>query len=63
MVRDLTKDGVGSWEPSYDTERWKEKGKLNLFIQRVVQTDAEGNSNTPPQPVQVLECDIKKITF
>lgn len=63
VVRDLTNNSVGSWEPTFDTELWKEKGKLNLFIQRVVQADSEGNSNTPPQPVQVLECDIKKITF
>ena len=59
QIRDLTKDALGSWEPSYDTELWKEKGILNLFIQNVVQADAEGNSGTPPQPVQVLEWDPK----
>ncbi|MEO6549957.1 MAG: BNR repeat-containing protein [Ferruginibacter sp.] len=54
-VRDITAFELGSWEPSYDTELWKTKGVLNLFIQRVVQADAEGNSATPPQMVKVLE--------
>lgn len=59
QIRDLTKNALGNWEPSYDTELWKEKGILNLFIQNVVQADAEGNSGTPPQPVQVLEWHLK----
>jgi BNR repeat-containing family member len=59
QIMDLTKDALGSWEPSYDTELWKEKGILNLFIQNVVQADAEGNSGSPPQLVQVLEWDLK----
>ncbi|MBC7889755.1 MAG: BNR-4 repeat-containing protein [Ferruginibacter sp.] len=58
-VADLTPDGLGSWEPSYDTELWKEKGILNVFIQNVVQADGEGNSGTAPQLVQVLEWDPK----
>jgi hypothetical protein len=52
---DLTATSVGSWEPSYDTELWKEKGILNLFIQKVEQVDAEGKANVAPQMVQVLE--------
>jgi len=54
-IIDLTNNSLGDWEPTYDTELWKEKGILNLFIQHVVQADAEGNSATPPQLVQVLE--------
>ncbi len=54
-LTDLTQQSLGSWEPTYDTELWKEQGKINLFIQKVIQADAEGNSGTPPQPVQVLE--------
>ncbi|WP_227990729.1 BNR repeat-containing protein [Flavisolibacter ginsenosidimutans] len=52
---DLTQTSVGSWEPTYDTELWKEKHVLNLFVQKVEQVDAEGVANMPPQPVQVLE--------
>jgi hypothetical protein len=54
-VKNLTETSVGSWEPTYDTELWKEKGVLNLFVQKVEQVDAEGQANIPPQMVQVLE--------
>ena len=53
-VRDLTAASVGSWEPSYDTELWKNKGILNLYIQKVVQVDGEGKAEVGPTPVQVL---------
>ncbi|WP_345949100.1 BNR repeat-containing protein [Mucilaginibacter sp. PAMB04274] len=63
--RDLSKDNwkveslhnrqVGSWEPTYDTELWKNSGVLNLFIQNTTQVDGEGNANVAPQPVEVLE--------
>ncbi|MFA9370848.1 MAG: BNR repeat-containing protein [Labilibaculum antarcticum] len=58
-VVDLTDFTVGSWEPSYDTELWKEMGELNLFVQRVEQVDAEGESDFQAQMVNVLE--VKKI--
>lgn len=54
-VKDLTTVPVGSWEPSYDTELWKDKKVLDLFVQKVVQVDGEGKAAVPPQPVQVLE--------
>jgi hypothetical protein len=54
-IKDLSQHSLGSWEPSYDTELWKDKGVLHLFTQNVVQVDAEGISNTAPQMVQVLE--------
>jgi hypothetical protein len=56
---DLTNEKLGNWEPSYDTELWKEKEICNLFVENVVQADAEGNSGTPPQLVEVLEWDLK----
>jgi len=59
-VRDLLSSSVGSWEPTYDTELWKVRGWLQLFIQKVEQVDAEGSANIPPQMVYVLECDPKK---
>ena len=55
QITDLTAQSVGSWEPTYDTELWKQKEILNLFIQNVTQIDGEGKANTPPQPVQILE--------
>jgi hypothetical protein len=54
-IKDLSPHSLGSWEPSYDTELWKEKGLLHLFTQNVVQVDAEGLSTTTPQMVSVLE--------
>ncbi len=52
---DLTTTSVGNWEPSYDTERWKQKGVLSLFVQRTGQGDGETLENLPAQPVQVLD--------
>ena len=55
VIADLNTSSVGSWEPTYDTELWKDKKIVNLFVQNVEQTDAEGLSKMPPQMVQVLE--------
>lgn len=54
-VYDLTAASVGSWEPTFDTELWKNKGIINLFVQNVEQVDAEGVANVPPQTVHVLK--------
>lgn len=54
-IVDLSGQPVGSWEPTYDTELWKEKAILNLFVQRTEQVDAEGRANIPAQMVKVLE--------
>lgn len=54
-VFDLAETPVGSWEPTFDTELWKNKRVLNLFVQKVEQVDAEGVANIPPTLVQVLE--------
>ncbi|QJD98413.1 neuraminidase [Mucilaginibacter robiniae] len=54
-VQTLYNQPVGSWEPTLDTELWKDKGILNLFIQKVTQVDGEGNAKAQLQPIQVLE--------
>lgn len=54
-ITDLTQESLGSWEPTYDTELWKEKQILNLFVQKVEQVDGEGQASLAPQPVQVVE--------
>ena len=54
-ILDLTQESLGSWEPTYDTELWKEKQVLHLFVQKVEQVDGEGKASIAPQPVQVLE--------
>jgi hypothetical protein len=60
IVIDLSAASVGSWEPTYDTELWKEKQLLHLFLQNVEQVDAEGQSKLPPQIIEVLEWNPKK---
>jgi hypothetical protein len=54
-LHDLTNTSVGSWEPTYDTELWKDQHLLNLFVQNNTQVDGEGKANVPLQPVQVIE--------
>ncbi|MBF0575963.1 BNR repeat-containing protein [Dysgonomonas sp. GY617] len=58
-IRDLTDFSVGSWEPSFDTELWRDRGLLHIFVQKVDQVDGEGKADIEPQKVQVLEIDSK----
>jgi hypothetical protein len=46
---------VGAWEPSFDTELWRSKGELNLFLQDVRQVDGEGMAEVAPSMVRVLQ--------
>ena len=55
QVSDLTNFAVGSWEPTYDTELWKDKKSLHLFVENVQQIDGEGVAETQPEMVNVLE--------
>lgn len=52
---DLLPESVGSWEPSFDTELWKNKKILSIYVQNSDQTDLEGRSQTPPQKVKVVD--------
>ncbi|MFG6429127.1 BNR repeat-containing protein [Roseateles sp. LYH14W] len=54
-VQDLTTTSTGAWEPSFDTELWRRRGELHLFVQAVQQVDGEGAANVPPSRVQVLQ--------
>lgn len=55
QIEDLGTEDVGMWEPTYDIERWKKTGILDLFVEKVVQKNAEGTAIVPPQMVKVLE--------
>jgi hypothetical protein len=57
VIRDLTSGSVGDWEPTYDTELWKNQNKLNLFVQKVEQGDEEGKSDLNAQAVWVLDVE------
>ncbi|NDV80556.1 BNR repeat-containing protein [Bacteroides sp. 51] len=53
-VADLTGFSVDAWEPTYDTELWKQKKQLHLFVQKTRQGDGEKAVETEPQVVYVL---------
>ncbi len=61
VVTDLTSYSLGDWEPSYDTELWKNKGILNVFCQNVEQVDGEGVADIRPQPVSVLNVNLNLV--
>lgn len=54
---DITDFSVDAWEPSYDTELWKNENKLNIFVQRTSQGDGEHVTTLPAQMVYVLEVE------
>ncbi|MBB2144895.1 neuraminidase [Pedobacter sp. LMG 31464] len=54
VCNDLTSFSVGEWEPTFDTELWIAKKRLDLFVQKVEQVDGEGKANATPTKVQVL---------
>ncbi|MBN2244642.1 MAG: BNR repeat-containing protein [Candidatus Aminicenantes bacterium] len=54
-IIDLTDFSVGMWEPSYDTEIWKQYKSLHIFVQKVGQGDAESTEDIPPQKTFILE--------
>ena len=55
LVQDITAYPVGYWEPTYDTELWKQQHLLHLFVQYAEQADEEGKTTTKPKMVKVLE--------
>lgn len=54
-ITDLTDFPVDAWEPSHDTELWKQKKLIHLFVQQSKQGDGERTVEFPPQPILVLE--------
>ncbi|MDI3321467.1 BNR repeat-containing protein [Pinibacter soli] len=58
-VKDIYEENVGAWEPTYDTELWKQKHRLHVFVQKAEQVDGEGKANVKPEMIKVLECLVK----
>jgi hypothetical protein len=61
-VRDLSDFSVYLWEPSHDTELWKNQGKLHIFVQYAAFL-ADGsslpiNAGESPKPVYCLEAEL-----
>ena len=57
QVKDLTDFPVEAWEPSLDTELWKSRKQLHLFVQVTYQGDGEKTVDQAPTPVYVLELE------
>jgi hypothetical protein len=58
-VEDLTDFSVYAWEPSHDTELWKDQGKLHIFVQFADQASNEGLTNHEPMMVYCLEAEVE----
>ena len=54
-IIDLTNYSVGQWEPNYDILSWKNKNRLHIFTQNVIQIDGEGLAKSPSTMISVLE--------
>lgn len=54
-VTDLTDFSVDAWEPSLDNDLWRNKKRLNIYVQTTSQGDGERVTNAEPKPVYVLE--------
>lgn len=54
-IKDLALENLGQWEPSFDTELWKQKKLLHLFTQYTTQGDGERTVSTNVQPVKIIQ--------
>jgi hypothetical protein len=54
-LKDMTDFPVGAWEPTFDTELWRLKHKLHVFVVNTAQGDGEKSADLPAQPVYILE--------
>lgn len=60
QIKDILQEDLGSWEPSFDTEYWKQYRRLYIFTQRSEQEDGEGRGKLEPQPVRIVGYQIQK---
>lgn len=54
-LNDMTMFSVGAWEPSFDTQLWRDKHRLSIFVQNCGQGDGERTTTMAPQPVYILD--------
>lgn len=59
-AEDLTDFSVDAWEPSFDTELWRRKRRLHLFVETTHQGDGERTVEAEPQTVYVLEMETTR---
>lgn len=56
---DVARHKLGRWEPAFDTELWKVKNKLHLFVQEVGQESGERAVDMEPTEVSIIEIKLK----
>lgn len=54
-IIDISNIPLGAWEPTYDTELWRNQYKLALFVQQTEQKDGEGLLDATPTKVKIIE--------
>ncbi|MCM1022150.1 MAG: BNR repeat-containing protein [Muribaculum sp.] len=54
-LTDMTLFSVDAWEPSFDTQLWRNKHRLSVYVQKTGQGDGERTTSMAPQPVYVLD--------
>ena len=57
--KSLSEKDMGQWEPTFDSELWKEKQQLHLFGQHVQQVSGDPRDvKSPPSMVGVYEVHL-----
>jgi hypothetical protein len=56
---DLTHEDLGNWEPSYDINRLRQSGLLDLFVLPVRQGNHETTTNFPPSEAAIVETSLR----
>lgn len=56
-ISDLTDFDVDAWEPSIDTQHWRDNKQLHIFVQPTHQGDGERAIDSSPTMVSVLEVE------
>jgi hypothetical protein len=59
--KSLSEKDMGQWEPTFDSELWKEKQELHMYGQYVQQVSGDsGNVSSAPSRVSVFEVQLEK---
>lgn len=56
---DLTQEDLGAWEPTIDASLWRNRRRLDIFLQPTSQGDGEKMVETPPTPISLLHLTKK----
>jgi hypothetical protein len=60
--KSLSGKDMGQWEPTFDSELWKEKQELHLYGQYVQQISGDpGNASSEPSRVSVFEVQLERL--